>query len=109
MRLTPGKKKNEEQVTALANVLPKWNPLGAAAQELSNLDSYRVETADILFGLKIRGRSARAEQFSLRTFSTRRLICALTRKAVPRMRRKSWRFFNRELPDHRAVNDLMCR
>ena len=54
---------NEEQITAVAKVLAKWNPLGAAAQEVPDLDGYRIEAGDILFGLKIRGRSVKAEQF----------------------------------------------
>ena len=56
---------NEEQitVTAVAKVLAKWNPLGIAAQEVPDLDGYRIEAGDILFGLKIRGRSVKAEQF----------------------------------------------
>jgi hypothetical protein len=53
---------NEEHIAAVANVLTKWNPLGTAAQEIPDLDGYRVEAADIIFGLKIRGRSVRAEQ-----------------------------------------------
>ena len=53
---------NDEQITAVANVLVKWNPLGAVAQGMPDLDGYRVEAADIIFGLKIRGRSVRAEQ-----------------------------------------------
>ena len=54
---------NEEQITAVAKILAKWNPLGAAAQEVPDLDGYRIEAGDILFGLKIRGRSVKAEQF----------------------------------------------
>ena len=54
---------NEEQVDAVAKVLAKWNPLGAAAKEAPDLDGYRIEAGDIIFGLKIRGRSLKAEQF----------------------------------------------
>jgi len=54
---------NEEQITAIANVLAKWNPLGIAAQEVPDLDGYRIEAGDIIFGFKIRGRSLKAEQF----------------------------------------------
>ena len=54
---------NEEQVDAVAKVLAKWNPLGTAAQEVPDLDGYRIEAGDIIFGLKIRGRSVKAEQF----------------------------------------------
>lgn len=54
---------NEEQIIAVAKVLAKWNPLGAVAQEVPDLDGYRIEAGDIIFGLKIRGRSLKAEQF----------------------------------------------
>ena len=54
---------NDEQVDAVSNVLAKWNPLGAAGQEVPDLDGYRIEAGDIIFGLKIRGRSVKAEQF----------------------------------------------
>ena len=54
---------NEEQVNAVARVLAKWNPLGTAAQEVPDIDGYRIEAGDIIFGLKIRGRSVKAEQF----------------------------------------------
>jgi hypothetical protein len=54
---------NEEQITAIANVLAKWNPIGTAAQEVPDLDGYRIEAGDIIFGFKIRGRSLKAEQF----------------------------------------------
>lgn len=57
------KKMNEEQIAAVAKVLAKWNPLGTAAQEVPDLDGYRIEAGDIIFGLKIRGRSVKAEQF----------------------------------------------
>ncbi len=53
---------NGEQVDAVAKVLAKWNPLGAAAQEVPDLDGYRIEAGDIIFGLKMRGRSVKAEQ-----------------------------------------------
>jgi len=54
---------NEEQVDAVAKVLAKWNPLGTAATEVPDLAGYRIEAGDIIFGLKIRGRSLKAEQF----------------------------------------------
>ena len=54
---------NEEQVNAVARVLAKWNPLGTAARKVPDLDGYRIEAGDIIFGLKIRGRSVKAEQF----------------------------------------------
>lgn len=40
---------NEEQVDAVAKVLAKWNPLGAAAKEAPDLDGYRIEAGDIIF------------------------------------------------------------
>ena len=60
---------NEEQITAVADVLAKWNPLGAAAQGVPDLDEYRVEAADIVFGLKLRGRSVRADAFVARVLN----------------------------------------
>lgn len=54
---------NGEQVDAVASVLAKWNPLGTAAREVPDLDGYMIEAGDIIFGLKIRGRSVKAEQF----------------------------------------------
>jgi hypothetical protein len=50
---------NEEQVDAVARVLAKWNPLGAAAQGVPDLDGYRIEATDIIVGLKIRGQSVK--------------------------------------------------
>jgi hypothetical protein len=38
---------NEEQITAVAKVLAKWNPLATAAQEVPDLDGYRIEAGDI--------------------------------------------------------------
>ncbi|MBP8283325.1 MAG: hypothetical protein KAX46_05350 [Chromatiaceae bacterium] len=43
---------NEEKITAVANVLAQWNPLGEGAKNVEDLDGYRVEAADIIFGLK---------------------------------------------------------
>ena len=54
---------NGEQIDAVASVLANWNPLGAAAHDVHDLDGYRMEAGDIIFGLKIRGRSVKAEQF----------------------------------------------
>ena len=60
---------NEEQITAVADVLAKWNPLGAAAQGVPDLDGYRVEAADILFGLKLRRRSVGTDAFVARVLN----------------------------------------
>ncbi len=57
---------NEEQVDAVARVLAKWNPLGAAGQGVPDLDGYRIEATDIIVGLKIRSQSVRAEAFIAR-------------------------------------------
>ncbi|QKS28254.1 MAG: hypothetical protein HT579_04475 [Candidatus Accumulibacter similis] len=57
---------NEERVDAVASVLAKWNPLAAAAQGVADPDGLRVEAADILFGLTLRGRSVRADEFVAR-------------------------------------------
>lgn len=54
---------NERQVDGVASVLAQWNPLGAATQGVPDLDGYRVEAADIIFGLKLRGRSVRSDAF----------------------------------------------
>ncbi|KAF0165240.1 MAG: hypothetical protein FD157_1592 [Rhodocyclaceae bacterium] len=50
------------QVEAVARVLAEWNPLGDAAKKVTDLDGYRVEAADIVFGLKIRGDSVSLEK-----------------------------------------------
>ncbi|MGD0820687.1 MAG: hypothetical protein ABSA71_08070 [Desulfomonilia bacterium] len=52
---------NEEQITAVANVLAKWNPLGEGARNVADLNGYRVEASDIIFGLKVRGNSVKPE------------------------------------------------
>ena len=53
---------NEEQVIAVANILARWNPLGEGARDVTDLDGYRVEAADIIVGLKIRGSSVKPER-----------------------------------------------
>ena len=45
---------NEEQVIAVANILARWNPLGEGARDVTDLDGYRVEAADIIIGLRKR-------------------------------------------------------
>lgn len=52
----------EEQITAVANVLALWNPLGEGARNVADFDGYRVEAADIIFGLNIRERSVKPER-----------------------------------------------
>jgi hypothetical protein len=53
---------NEEKITAVASVLAQWNPLGESARDVADLDGYRVEAADIIFGLKVRGNSVKPER-----------------------------------------------
>jgi hypothetical protein len=53
---------NEEKITAVANVLAQWNPLGDGARNVKDLDGYRVEATDIIFGLKVRGNSVKPER-----------------------------------------------
>jgi len=53
---------NEEKITAVASVLAQWNPLGEGARNVADLDGYRVEAADIIFGLKVRGNSVKPER-----------------------------------------------
>ena len=53
----------EEQIAAVAQVLARWNPLGEAARNIEDLDGYRVEAADIIFGLKMPGNAAKPERF----------------------------------------------
>lgn len=50
------------QVEAVAKLLAEWNPLGDAAKKITDLDGYRVEAADIVFGLKVRGDSVSPEK-----------------------------------------------
>ena len=52
----------EKQIAAVAKVLAQWNPLGAAAQNVPDLDGYRTEATDIIFGFRMRGRSVSAER-----------------------------------------------
>ena len=53
---------NEEKITAVASVLAQWHPLGEGARDVADLDGYRVEAADIIFGLKVRGNSVKPER-----------------------------------------------
>ncbi|MDO8311402.1 MAG: DUF1871 family protein [Sideroxyarcus sp.] len=50
------------QVEAVARILAEWNPLGDGAKKITDLDGYRVEAADIVFGLKMRGDSVKPER-----------------------------------------------
>jgi len=52
----------EEQISAVANVLAQWNPLGEGARNVADLDGYRVEAIDIIFALKVRGNTRNPER-----------------------------------------------
>jgi hypothetical protein len=52
----------EEQITAVANVLVLWNPLGESANNVPDLGGYRVEATDIIFELNVRGKSVKPER-----------------------------------------------
>ena len=53
---------DEEMITAVARVLTLWNPLGERASHIKDLDGFRVEAADIIFGLETRGKAVRTAQ-----------------------------------------------
>jgi hypothetical protein len=42
---------SDDQIEQVARVLSEWNPLGDEAGRVPDLDGYRTEAADILFGL----------------------------------------------------------
>jgi len=52
---------NENQITAVSNVLAQWNPLGEKANSVSDLDGYRVEATDIIFALEMQRKSIKPE------------------------------------------------
>jgi hypothetical protein len=54
---------NEDQVLAVADILARWNPLGEGAKRVADLAGYRVEAADIVFGLGIRYKHIKPEAF----------------------------------------------
>jgi len=53
---------NEETITAVANVLTQWNPLGECARNVEELNGYRIEAIDIVSVLKVRGNSVKPER-----------------------------------------------
>ncbi|MBC7918987.1 MAG: hypothetical protein H7Y28_14380 [Rhodoferax sp.] len=55
-------KVDEEMIEAVARVLALWNPLGERASHIKELDGYRVEAADIIFGLETRGKAVKSVQ-----------------------------------------------
>jgi hypothetical protein len=52
---------NEDPILSVADILARWNPLGEGAKKMADLDGYRVEAADIVFGLGIRGKYIKPE------------------------------------------------
>ncbi len=54
---------NETQITKVAEILSKWNPLGTKAQNIPDLDGYRTEAIDIIatFHLPFGGATERAK------------------------------------------------
>jgi hypothetical protein len=61
MPRTQRKQMNEAHILGVANILARWNPLGEGAKKVADLDGYRVEAADIIFGLGIRGKYVKPE------------------------------------------------
>lgn len=56
---------SEEKITAVANVLARWNPMGEGARNVADLDGYRLEAADIIFELRARGNSGKPERLAM--------------------------------------------
>jgi hypothetical protein len=46
---------SDDQTEQLARILSEWNPLGDDADSVPDLDGYRIEAEDILFGLYLFG------------------------------------------------------
>ncbi len=40
------------EISEVARILSEWNPLGDEAEKVSDLDSYKTESIDILFHIK---------------------------------------------------------
>jgi hypothetical protein len=53
---------DEGQISKVAAVLAEWNPLGARADSVSDLDGYRVEAIDIIMALGVFRRFAAPEE-----------------------------------------------
>ena len=53
---------DEQTIEAVARVLAMWNPLGESASHTKDLDGFRVEAADIIYGLESRGKAVRTLQ-----------------------------------------------
>jgi hypothetical protein len=52
----------EETIARVAAVLAEWNPLGARAHAVIDLDGYRTEAIDMIMVLQLRGRSVAPEE-----------------------------------------------
>jgi hypothetical protein len=52
----------EETIARIAAVLAEWNPLGARARTVVDLDGYRIEAIDMIMALQLRGRSVAPEK-----------------------------------------------
>jgi hypothetical protein len=44
---------SEEEIRKVASILNKWNPLGAKAESIPDLDGYRTEAIDIISALTV--------------------------------------------------------
>ena len=44
---------NDENITEISKILTKWNPLGARATSIPDLDDYETEAIDILMAIEI--------------------------------------------------------
>ena len=45
----------ERHITAISEILDKWNPLGDRAKIVLDLNRYHTEAIDIIFALKMQG------------------------------------------------------
>lgn len=50
------------QIGKVAAVLAEWNPLGANARGVADLDGYRTEAIDIIMAFRLRGKSVVPDQ-----------------------------------------------
>lgn len=53
---------DEKKINAVASILARWNPLGEGAANIADLDGYRVEAIDIIFGMEEKGKFAKPER-----------------------------------------------
>jgi len=52
----------EKEIAEVAAILARWNPLGDAAGDVPDLEGYRTEAIDIIFALKVFGRTETVER-----------------------------------------------